>query len=114
MRGNVSQFVGLYGASAGQPQDDFFATPDQALFVANGGTVIGWSASGQLAQRLAPLTDAKTFADELYLSTLTRRPTDVEINEVSQYLASRPSERPNAIRELVWSLVTSVEFRFNH
>jgi len=67
-----------------------------------------------LAQRLAPLTDAKTFADELYLSTLTRRPTDVEINEVSQYLASRPSERPNAIRELVWSLVTSVEFRFNH
>ena len=114
MRGNVAQFVNLYGASAGQPQDDFFATPDQALFVANGGTVIGWSASGQLAQRLAALTDPKAFAEELYLSTLTRRPTDAELNEVSQALASRQAERPNAIRDLIWSLVTSVEFRFNH
>ena len=114
MRGNVAPFVSLYGASAGQPQDDFFATPDQALFVANGGTVIGWAAGGQLAQRLAPLTDAKAFAEELYLSTLTRRPNEAELNEVSQYLASRPTQRSNAIRELVWSLVTSAEFRFNH
>lgn len=114
MRGNIGHFVTLYAASAGQPQDDFFATPDQALFVANGGVVIGWSAGGLLAQRLTPIMDAKAFADELYLSTLTRHPTDVETNEVSQYLASRPTERPNAIRELVWSLVTSAEFRFNH
>ena len=114
MRGNVAPFVGLYAASAGQPQDDFFATPDQALFVANGGTVVGWAGGGPLAQRLAPLTDGKAFADELYLSTLTRRPTEVEVNEAVQYLASRPTERPNAIRELIWSLVTSAEFRFNH
>lgn len=114
MRGNVGNFVTLYAASAGQPQDDFFATPDQALFVANGGVVVGWAGSGLLAQRLAPIMDNKVFAEELYLSTLTRRPTDVEINEVSQYLASRPTERPNAIRELIWSLLTSAEFRFNH
>jgi hypothetical protein len=76
--------------------------------------VIGWAASGQLAQRLAPITDAKAFAEELYLSTLTRRPSEIETNEVTQYLAMRPAERPNAIRELVWSLVTSAEFRFNH
>ena len=114
MRGNVAQFVGLYAASAGQPQDDFFATPDQALFVATGGTVVGWSAGGQLAQRMAAMMDNRAFAEELYLSTLTRRPTDVEVNEVAQYLASRPTERSNAIRELIWSLVTSAEFRFNH
>ncbi|MEI8022443.1 MAG: hypothetical protein WCH39_29810, partial [Schlesneria sp.] len=29
MRGNVTPFINLYAASAGQPQDDFFATPDQ-------------------------------------------------------------------------------------
>jgi predicted nuclease with TOPRIM domain len=114
MRGNVAPFVVLYAASAGQPQDDFFATPDQALFVANGGTVIGWSAGGQLSQRLAPITDAAQFAEELYLSVLTRRPTEVEINEVTQYLAARPNERPTAVRDLIWSLVTSAEFRFNH
>ena len=38
MRGNVAPFVSLYAASAGQSQEDFFATPDEALFVANGGT----------------------------------------------------------------------------
>ena len=114
MRGNVTPFVSLYAASAGQPQDDFFATPDQALFVANGGTVIGWAGGGTLSQRLAPLTDAKAFADELYLSTLTRYPSEIEVNEAAQYLASRLAERPQAIRELIWSLVTSAEFRFNH
>ncbi len=114
MRGNVTPFVNLYAASAGQPQDDFFATPDQALFVANGGIVIGWAGGGTLSQRLAPLTDAKLFADELYLSTLTRYPSETEVNEAAQYLASRPAERPQAIRELIWSLVTSAEFRFNH
>jgi len=114
MRGHVSPFVNLYGASAGQPQEDFFATPDQALFVANGGTLIGWISGGGLAQRLAALTDSNAFAEEMYLSVLTRRPTEVEINETTQYLASRPNERPQAIRELVWSLLTSAEFRFNH
>lgn len=114
MRGNVAPFVNLYGASAGQPQEDFFATPDQALFVANGGTLIGWISGGGLAQRLSPLTDAKAFAEEMYLSVLTRRPTETEVNETAQYLASRPNERPQAIRELVWSLLTSAEFRFNH
>ena len=110
----MTPFINLYAASAGQPQDDFFATPDQALFVANGGTVIGWAAGGTLSQRLASLTEAKPFADELYLSTLTRYPSEIEVNEAAQYLASRPAERPQAIRELIWSLVTSAEFRFNH
>ena len=114
MRVNIAPFINLYAASAGQPQDDFFATPDQALFVANSGALIGWAGSGSLSQRLAPLTDAKAFADELYLATLTRYPSEAEINEASQYLASRPAERPQAIRELIWSLVTSAEFRFNH
>jgi hypothetical protein len=114
MRGHVAPFVGLYAASAGQPQEDFFATPDQALFVANGPTVIGWSQGGGLAQRLAALTDVHTFTDELYLSVLTRRPTELEINEAAQYLASHAAERPQAIRDLIWSLLTSAEFRFNH
>ena len=114
MRGNVTPFVGLYAASAGQPQDDFFATPDQALFVANGGTVINWAMGGPLAQKLALMTDPKAFAEELYLSVLTRNPTEVEVNEAAAYLASRSSERPQAIRELIWSLLTSAEFRFNH
>lgn len=113
-RGNLNVFISMYGQSAGQPQDDFFATPDQALFAANGGTVVGWAAGGQLAQRLNPLEDPKALAEELYLSVLTRRPTDAEINETVQQLAARPTEKPIVVRDMIWALVTSAEFRFNH
>ena len=37
LKKNVASFVSLFGAGAGQPQGDFFATVDQALFLANGG-----------------------------------------------------------------------------
>jgi hypothetical protein len=113
-RGNLNVFVSMYGQSAGQPQDDFFATPDQALFAANGGSVVGWAAGGQLAQRLNPIEDPKALAEELYLSVLTRRPTEAEISETTQQLAARPTEKAVVIRDMIWALVTSAEFRFDH
>ena len=113
-RGNLGSFISIYGQSAGQPQDDFFATPDQALFVANGGSVVGWAAGGQLAQRLIPMEDPRALAEELYLSVLTRRPLDSEMNDVIQQLAARPTEKGTIVRDMIWALVTSVEFRFNH
>ena len=114
MRGNVSGFTSLYGGSAGPGQDDFFASVDQALFVANGGSVIGWAGGGLLIGRLMPLTDPKAVAEEIYLSVLTRRPTDAEVAETTQQLTARAAERPAALRDLIWALVTSAEFRFNH
>ena len=114
MRGNVSGFTSLYGGSAGPGQDDFFASVDQALFVANGGSVIGWAGGGQLIGCLMPLTEPKAVAEEMYLSVLTRRPTDAEIAETTQQLTARAAELPAALRDLIWALVTSAEFRFNH
>ena len=113
-RGNLNVFASMYGQSAGQPQDDFFATPDQALFAANGGSVIGWASGGQLAQRLNPMEDPKALTEELYLSLLTRRPTEAEVNETTRLLAARPTEKGIVVRDMIWALVTSAEFRFNH
>ena len=117
LKGNVGKFVKLFGASAGQPQYDFFATTDQALFFANGGEVQGWLApgGGNLTDRLVKMTDEKKLAEEVYLSVLTRRPTDDEVSGVVAYLAERTKEkRTEAIKEVVWALLTSAEFRFNH
>ena len=113
-RGNVAGFTSLYGGSAGPGQDDFFASVDQALFVANGGSVIGWAGGGLLIGRLMPLTEPQAVAEEMYLSVLTRRPTEAEIAETTQQLTARAAERPAALRDLIWALVTSAEFRFNH
>jgi hypothetical protein len=113
---NMNVFIQLFGAGAGQPQSDFFATVDQALFLTNGGVVKGWLApSGEnLTARLLKLEDAKQLADELYLSVLSRLPSEAEAAEVGKYLASRPAEKPAAVQELAWSLLSSAEFRFNH
>ena len=52
--------------------------------------------------------------EELYLSVLTRRPSDEERKEVAEYLKSRASERATALKDLAWALLASAEFRFNH
>ncbi len=112
LRGVTNQFISLYASPGGQPQDVFFATADQALFVANGGTVIGWAAN--LANRLNAMTDTNALAEELYLSTFTRPATLAETAQLTAYLAARPNDRPVALKETVWALLASAEFRFNH
>lgn len=109
-------FVGLFGHAGGQPQGDFFATVDQALFFSNAGTVQSWvrPAAGNLAARLEKMTSAADVADELYLSVMTRPPSTEEVSNVERYLTDRAEHRPAAIQEMIWGLLTSAEFRFNH
>ncbi len=116
LKPTVARFVALFGAAAGAPQDDFFATVDQALFFANGGEVRGWlaPAGGNLTDRLVKLSDPAAVAEELYLSILTRRPTDEETADVQIYSSSRPDDKSAAVQEMAWALLTSSEFRFQH
>jgi hypothetical protein len=116
LRGPIQQFVALFGAGAGQPQRGFFATVDQALFFDNGGEVRSWLApsAGNLIDRLLKIKDTRLLAEELYLSILTRRPSDEESAEIDRYLGARSKDRSAAVQESVWALLTSSEFRFNH
>ncbi len=72
------------------------------------------AAGGNLSERLNKLTEPNALAEELYLSILTRRPSEAETAEATSYLAARANERPAAVQELAWGLITSLEFRFNH
>ncbi len=113
--GAVAPFVTFYGAAPGQPQDDFFATADQALFLANAGNVRSWIAPGNpLFNRLNDQPDPKLLSDELYLSVLSRRPTETEAAAVANLVAAKSAERPAVIQELIWGLIASAEFRFQH
>lgn len=116
LKGNIGQFINLFGAGAGQPQEDFFSTVDQALFVANGGPIRGWvnPSGNNLSSRLNKTEDPAAVAEELYLSVFTRRPRENEIESVRGYLAERAEERPQAIQEMIWALLASAEFRFSH
>jgi hypothetical protein len=76
----------------------------------------GWLApgGGNLTERLGNLDDPRALSLELYLSVLTRQPTENEIADTTAYLAGRTGDRAAAVQELVWALVSSLEFRFNH
>ncbi len=112
LRPNAGPFIAIFGGGAGQPQDVFYATADQALFYGNGGTVHSWA--GVLASPLSTQQDPKLLAEEMYLNVFNRRPTDDEVIAVATYLQSRADTRVPAIQEMVWGLLSSTEFRFNH
>lgn len=116
MQAQTKRFVALFGAQAGSPQSDFFATADQALFLENDNTVRSWlRPSGEnLGGRLLKLENAAELASELYLSVLTREPDAVERAAVADYLAARSDNKSTAVQDLSWALLTSVEFRFKH
>jgi hypothetical protein len=112
LKGNTGPFISQFAHAPGQSQDGADATVHQALFLANGEPVQSWL--GGLAGRLNSISDPSAVAEELYLAVLTRRPTPSEREEVAQHLTARSAERPRAIQDLAWALVTSTEFRFNH
>lgn len=113
---SIQPFITRFGGTAGQPQDAGDPTVHQALFLANGDPVQGWLApsGANLTARAGALNDPKAIAEELYLAVLSRRPTQDERAEVASYLASRGDQKGPALQELVWSLLASTEFRFNH
>jgi hypothetical protein len=114
----AAPIVALFGTQPGEPAfgQEFEATLDQTLFLANGNTLRDWLSArpGSLIARLNSLKDANAVADELYLSVLTRPPTPAERKEVIDYLARRGADRLAAQQDLAWALLTSAEFRFNH
>ncbi len=116
LKTHVGIFVRFYAAAAGQPQNDFFATADQALFTANANVLNSWvaPADGNVTERIITADTPSAAAEELYLAVLNRHPSDEEVTEVSRLLGSREQERKAVAKELVWGLMTSIEFRFNH
>jgi hypothetical protein len=116
LKSDLRTFVRLYGAGPGQAQNDFFATADQALFTSNGGSINGWlaPAGGNISQRMLGENDPQKAAEDLYLTVLSRPPTGEESADVSRMLSVPAKEKPAVIQELVWGLLASAEFRFNH
>ena len=110
-----SDFVKLYGAGAGQVQTDFFSTIDQALYITNGSRLTGWLGSNSyLVGQLEKLEDSAQIAEDLYISVLSRKPSAAEVERVEGFLNGVEAEKKQAIQDMVWALLASAEFRFNH
>ena len=94
---------------------DFQATTQQALFLSNADEIrqLLQRTPGNLTDRLSEIDNPTEFAGELYLSIFSRFPSSDEAAEVIRY-RERRLDRLSATQELIWALLTSLEFRFNH
>jgi hypothetical protein len=92
----------------------------QALKMMNGKFIAdatGLQSSHTLAALAeTPFLDAEGKVRVLFLSTVSRQPTDSELNQLTTYVNSGgPRNDPNAaLGDIYWALLNSSEFRLNH
>ena len=85
----------------------------QALHLINGSTINEKLRGGVIAQLFERGRSDREMIDEVYLRAFTRRPQPAELAEWEQMLASAPN-KTEAVQDLLWTLLNSHEFAFNH
>jgi hypothetical protein len=91
----------------------------QALMLMNGQATTATTANGSsslLGALDSPFMTGEDQLESLFLAALARRPDSEERETCGQALAKceTPEERNRALSDLLWALVNSTEFAFNH
>ena len=114
---SLADFQKAFAAALANPakEPELAANPSlrSALFFRNSDHV-HWALMprpGNLIARLAAQTDP---ADDLYLSTLTRLPSTEEKDRLKSWLAAHAADKPKALGDFAWALLSSTEFFVNH
>jgi hypothetical protein len=96
--------------------ESFEANAAQALFLSYNSLIEKQlqPSAGNLIDRLAKQADNDAAVSEAFLTILSRAPRDDERSRAVEFLTSGDSSRPAKCRDLVWALICSSEFRFNH
>ena len=71
-------------------------------------------AEGSLPRWIAQPGGAGTLVESAYLACFSRPPSAPERSSALAYLAARPGHFREAAEDLVWSLLNTLEFVFNH
>ncbi len=117
-----SRFLNLFGRSdrefLGNLDPLLEPTLTQALHIINSPYVNGKlrNRNGTITKLLEPKTGEKMqpaeLATELYLMTLSRLPTDSELDTATSYLKNEETRREDT-EDLLWALISSRSFLFN-
>jgi hypothetical protein len=71
-------------------------------------------ADGNVSRWLASPGGTGDFVDSAYLACFSRHPSQAERTEALSYLSARGGREQQAAEDLVWSLLNTLEFVFNH
>lgn len=96
--------------------DGFAATTGQALFMTFNKATQKYlqPVAGNLAARLVKTSDGAQFAQQAYFAILSRAPTAAERDAIAAYLQTSGMPRDQLVRDVIWALLNSAEFRFVH
>jgi hypothetical protein len=89
----------------------------QALHISNGDTIRQKAAAkdGRVAALASSSMQTYRIIEELYLSALSRYPTDDEVAQLlAEVDAARDTDRRTIVEDLFWAVLSSREFLFNH
>lgn len=96
--------------------DAFQSSTGEALFMSNHPALqkLVKPDGGNLAARLAQTVDNAQLGELVTWTVFSRRPVVEELSICADWVVRHEADRATACRDLVWALVTSAEFRFNH
>jgi hypothetical protein len=100
-----------------QPREGFQIGAGEALLFSNSDRVqkeLLGDGGDRLVGRLKALKEDKERIDLAVRTVFVRPPTEDEITLLGRFLAQRQDRPVEACRQMVWALLTSTEFRFNH
>ena len=69
---------------------------------------------GYVAKLVRRYPNDAPLVEDLYLTFYSRPPTDAERSAALAFLEKRKDRRRQAVEDLAWSLLNSLEFVFNH
>lgn len=96
-----------------QPRDEFQIGIDEPLRLSNDDTVLKSVTDKQISE-LRKLKDARQQLDQAVFITLSRPASPEEIQLFVEYLEQRKEKPEEGLRQVIWALINSPEFRFNH
>jgi hypothetical protein len=107
------QFEAAFGYDPSDPRETVTGSIPQALAMMNGVrinlAVRAIESDTVLGRLLDEINDDKALVDELYLRTLSREPTDEEL-QIAMEFREFTRNRPAAFEDLFWALLNSSEF----
>jgi hypothetical protein len=116
--GADSYFLTLFGRSARTTacacERAAEVTLPQLLHLQNSSSILAkiQSPTGILATALAAEAENEPVVTRLFLASVSRRPTEAELQSIDAQL--RGQDRGEVLADLLWALLNSKEFTFNH
>lgn len=109
-------FVAAFANPAREPEEEFVASVKASLYLLNDEKFLALLAPqpGNLVERATQMSDVSAKCDELYLSVLSRLPTEEERADASVWLKANETTPEIGVRHLAWALLSSTEFLVNH